>query len=301
MEIHQLQYFVAVTESGGFNRAAKRCNVAQPSLSQQIIKLEAELDSKLFDRLGRSVALTEAGKILLPKAKRILEEVQDIQNNLLKEIEEGSGHLSVGFIPTIAPFVLPETVRAFQENYQKATLSVIEGLTDDLVAKLINAEIDVGFMSLPIKHKLIQTEPLATEPLLVAVSDETSLFAKTPLSIKDLEGAPFIALNEVHCLGEQVQAYCYQHKISPDIVCHSAQLSTVKRCVESGLGISIIPKMSAVVEGPGQCTYFSITDQPPTRTIVAAWHRGRLRSFLAKAFVEDVRATCEHILGQGVY
>ena len=300
MEIHQLQYFVAVAETGGFSRAAKRCNVAQPSLSQQIIKLEHELDEKLFDRLGRSVALTEAGKLLLPKAKRILAEVQDIQHNLLKEIEEGSGHLSVGFIPTITPFVLPETLRAFKENYRNATVSVTEDLTDDLIAKLIDAEIDVGIMSLPIKHKLIETETLITEPLLVAVSEENTFLETPPASIKDLEGVPFIALNEIHCLGEQVQAYCYEHRVSPEIVCHTAQLSTVKGCVESGLGISMIPQMSAVAEGEGKCTYFSIAQHPPTRAIVAAWHRGRARSFLAKAFVENVRATCESILEKTV-
>ncbi len=293
MEIHQLQYFVAVVETGGFSRAAKRCNVAQPSLSQQIIKLEQELGEKLFDRLGRSIALTEAGQILLPKAKRVLAEVQDIQRNVLTEIEAGGGHLAVGFIPTIAPFVLPETLRLFKENYQNATLSVIEDLTDNLIEKLINAEIDVGIMSLPVRHKLVQTETLVTEPLLVAVSDENPFFERIPMSIKDLEGVPFIALNEIHCLGEQVQAYCYEHQVSPDIVCHTAQLSTVTKCVESGLGISVIPKMSAVSEGLRNCTYLSISDHPPTRTIVAAWHRGRIRSFLAKAFVEDVRVTCE--------
>ena len=246
--------------------------------------------------LGRSVALTEAGKLLLPKAKRILAEVQDIQHNLLKEIEEGGGHLSVGFIPTITPFVLPETLRAFKENYRNATVSVTEDLTDDLIAKLIDAEIDVGIMSLPIKHKLIETETLITEPLLVAVSEENAFLETPPASIKDLEGVPFIALNEIHCLGEQVQAYCFEHKVSPDIVCQTAQLSTVKGCVESGLGISMVPKMSAVAEREGKCTYFSIAKQPPTRAIVAAWHRGRARSFLAKAFVENVRATCESIL-----
>ncbi len=297
MEIHQLQYFVAVAETGGFSRAAKRCNVAQPSLSQQIIKLEQELGEKLFDRLGRSVALTEAGKVLLPKAKRILAEVQDIQRNVLREIDEGGGHLTVGFIPTIAPFVLPEALNLFKEKYQSATLSVTEDLTDDLIEKLITAEIDVGIMSLPINNKLIQTETLVTEPLLIAVSNENPFFEGTP-SIDDLEGIPFIALNEIHCLGEQVQAYCYEHKVSPDIVCHTAQLSTIKACVASGLGISLIPKMSVVSEGQGQCTYVAISDHPPTRTIVAAWHRGRIQSYLAKAFVEDVRVTCEGILAK---
>lgn len=297
MEIHQLEYFVAVAETAGFSRAAKRCNVSQPSLSQQIIKLEQELGEKLFDRLGRSVALTEAGTVLLPKAKRILAELQTIQSSALKEeIKEGSGHLSVGFIPTIAPFVLPDVLTTFQANYEEATLSVTEGLTDDLIELLIKAEIDVAVMSLPISHKLIETEVLATEPMLIAVSAEKPFFEKRPRSMRALEGVPFIALNEIHCFGEQVQAYCYEHKLALDVVCYTAQLSTIKRCVESGLGISIVPKLAAVSEQQGGCRYIAVAEQPPTRTLVAAWHNGRIRSRLADAFIEQVRATCEKLL-----
>ena len=100
MEIHQLEYFVAVVETGGFSRAAERCNVAQPSLSQQIKKLEGEIGQPLFDRLNRKVVLTEAGRMLLPRANRILGELQDIKVEMQTEIQEGYGTLKVGFIPT---------------------------------------------------------------------------------------------------------------------------------------------------------------------------------------------------------
>ena len=210
MEIHQLQYFIAVAETGGFGRAAKRCNVSQPSLSQQIIKLEGELGEKLFDRLGRSIALTETGHVLLPKAKRILAEVQGIRNDVHNEIEEGIGHLAIGIIPTIAPFILPETLKVFKLNFPNATLSIIESLTDDLIEKLVDAEIDLGIMSLPVRHKLITTETLADEPLLVIAPEHMDFNGVISLAASDLNGIPFIALDEVNCLGEQVEALLLQ-------------------------------------------------------------------------------------------
>ena len=296
MEIHQLQYFIAVAETGGFGRAAKRCNVSQPSLSQQIIKLEGELGEKLFDRLGRSIALTETGHVLLPKAKRILAEVQGIRNDVHNEIEEGIGHLAIGIIPTIAPFILPETLRRFKLNFPNATLSIIESLTDDLIEKLVDAEIDLGIMSLPVRHKLITTETLADEPLLVIAPEHMDFNGVISLAASDLNGIPFIALDEVNCLGEQVEAFCYKHTVSPEIVCRTQQLSTVKRCVESGLGISLIPKMCALAEPKGKYRYLSIDEPSPARTLAAAFHSGRIQSILSKAFIQTARTVCAQIL-----
>src|SRR5690606_7005665 len=103
MELHQLRYFVAAAEAGSMSRAAERCRVAQPSLSQQIKKLERSVGAALFDRLGRGVALTEAGRALLPRARRILVEVRDAEANLRRDLDEGRGSVSIGAIPTMAP------------------------------------------------------------------------------------------------------------------------------------------------------------------------------------------------------
>jgi len=148
MEIHQLEYFVAITETGSFSRAAQRCNVAQPSLSQQIIKLEHELGQPLFDRLGRMVVITDMGKRLLPRANAILGELQEIKVELQTELQEGYGTLNVGFIPTVAPFVLPRAIRRFSQDFPSATLEVHEGLTDELIQKIIAAELEIGITSL---------------------------------------------------------------------------------------------------------------------------------------------------------
>jgi len=225
VEIHQLEYFVAVAETGGFSRAAERCNVAQPSLSQQIMKLEGEIGHPLFDRLGRKVALTDVGRQLLPRANAILGELQNIKVEIQTEIQEGFGTLTVGFIPTVAPFVLPRVIRRFSQDFPHATLEVHEGLTNELIQKIIDAELDVGITSLPIGNKLIHTEELLSEPLLVASTQKYDVISRASIQVKELDSFPFIALSEVHCLGEQVQSFCYQQDLDLNIVCHTSQIA----------------------------------------------------------------------------
>ena len=290
MEIHQLEYFVAVAETGGFSRAADRCNVAQPSLSQQIKKLEGEIGHPLFDRLRPKVVLTDVGRMLLPRANLILGELQDIKVEMQREIEEGYGTLVVGFIPTIAPFVLPLVIRKFSHEFPNATLEVHEGLTDELIQKILTAELDVAITSLPIKNKLIQTEELLTEPLLLASSQKYDIATRASIRVKELDDFPFIALSEVHCLGEQVQSFCYQQDLELNLVCHTAQLSTVQNCIALGLGISLVPRALVVSDPSEQIVYRDISGAAPQRKIAAATHTKRHQSFLAGQFIEIVRS-----------
>ncbi|MBN1305633.1 MAG: LysR family transcriptional regulator [Anaerolineales bacterium] len=288
MEIHQLTYFVAVAETGSFTRAAEHCSVAQPSLSQQIMKLEQELGEPLFDRLPRRTVLTEAGRMLLPRARAILAELQDIKHELNLDVEEGRGVLSVGFIPTVAPFVLPRVVRRFSRDFPLATLSVHEDLTEVLVQDLADGKLDVAITSLPIHNKLIRTQELLTEPLLVASPRGHDLVNRASLHVKELNDFPFIALSEVHCLGEQVQSFCYQEDLDLQIVCHTSQLSTVQNCIAMGLGVSLVPHALAVSDTSERISYRALSDSAPQRKIAAATHAERRQSFLTGKFIEMV-------------
>jgi len=306
MELHQLAYFVAVAETGGFSRAAARCHVAQPSLSQQVQKLELELGEPLFDRMGRTVMLTEAGRALLPRARLILTEVQQIKHTLGKEIKEGYGQLVVGMIPTIAPYLLPGAIRRFSALYPKAELTVYEEVTEALVAGLVEGRLDVGIMSLPIHNKLIETAELLTEPLVLASSrahhfNQQRLAGKAWVAAKEIEGFPFIALNEIHCLGEQIQAFCYAQDLAMEIVCYTSQLATVHSCVAAGLGVSLVPLMMAAQDHTDNVIYRPVRDEVPKRKIVAATYRGRTQSHLVTQFMTIVQAEYEQLRGNWDY
>src|ERR1700761_4657752 len=107
MEIHQLRYVCAIADTGNFSRAAERCNIAQPSLSQQVLKLERDLGAKLFDRLGRSIRITEAGRAFLPHARSILDQMETARSRVANQNADIRGNVAAGVIPTIAPYLMP--------------------------------------------------------------------------------------------------------------------------------------------------------------------------------------------------
>ncbi len=274
MELHQLKYFIAVVETGSFSKAANRCFVAQPSLSQQIIKLEKEIGTKLFDRLGKKVVLTETGNALLPGAKRILNESKELKLRMSEEITGNTGALSVGIIPTIAPYILPGVLKSFKKDNPDAVIQVRENLTERLIDMLINFEIDIAIMSLPFNNKLLTYSELFEDRLVLAVPANHKFSKLKKVKLKDLDDVQFIALDEEHCFGEQVKNFCYQKTINPDVVCKTWNLSTITNCVSTEIGVSIIPLMTALTNRQ-RGTIIKELEENPTRSVVSVSYRQR--------------------------
>lgn len=289
MEIHQVRYFVAVAELGSFTRAAERCNVAQPSLSQQVRKLERSVGHRLFDRVPKGALLTEAGKALLPRARRILSEVRDAVESLRQDIDSGRGPLAVGAIPTMAPYLLPAVLRYFLRRFPECELTLREDFTERLVEAVADAELDCAVVSTPIASQLVEVEVIASEPLMLVAPRGHRMLAETPPTLADLRGEPAVVVDEIHCLGKQVQEFCTSRRMSPHIVCRSAQLTTVQDLVGLGLGISIVPAMCARADRSTKRQYQYLVDEDLRRDIAVIWQRGRSRSALARAFVGELR------------
>jgi LysR family hydrogen peroxide-inducible transcriptional activator len=299
MELHQLRYFVAVAEAGNFGRAALRCRVSQPSLSQQIIKLEARLGRKLFDRLGRRIALTDAGLALLPRAKAILADVVEAEREIVGDLDNGRGRLAIGAIPTIAPYLLPGVIRTFLAINPEADLTVSEDLTEGLIEALADAELDLALMSLPIDDSRIIYEELMVEPLLLVAPADDPIARSRSVELRDLEDRPAVVLHELHCLSSQVQSFCQAHHLNLRIVCRTTQLTTVQSLVGLGLGISIIPEMAAIADESDRRVYRPIARGEARRSIVVAWHPGRHRPKLAERFLDQLRLDCRDRMAAG--
>jgi LysR family hydrogen peroxide-inducible transcriptional activator len=292
MELHQLRYFLAVVDLGSFSRAADACHVAQPSLSQQIIKLENEIGRPLFDRLGRTVKMTEAGRALLPRARRILAEVRAVEGGIAEEIGAGGGTLSIGAIPTIAPFLLPGAVRRVSVEHPDADLIVREDITPNLVRAVLDGELDVCIMSLPVDDDRLKFEKLLTEPLLVAMSKEHRLASDSEgsrIRPTELDGEPVVILQELHCLGDQVRSLCRRRRVQPRVVCRGTQLSTLLSLVGLGMGVSVVPLMCAAAQKSPRCTYRRVADAEWQRTVVAVWHGNRELSRLARLIIQHIQ------------
>lgn len=290
MELHQLRYFVAVAETGSFSRGAAQCGIAQPSLSQQIKRLEESIGVRLFDRLGRTIALTDAGRLLLPEAQQIVRSVRVVREQIADNAEAGSGHLRVGAIPTMAPYLLPPALKRFRGARPTCGLTVREDLTPRLVDALVDCELDCAIMSTPIDHELIDVEVIDAEPLLVATSATYDLPRRAALTLADLRDKPTVVLHEMHCLGQQIQGFCAQRGVRQRIVCRGTQLMTVLELVGLGLGISLVPRMCAAADRSKARRYVPIGRNGPMREIALCWRRDRSRPVDAQAFAEALRA-----------
>jgi LysR family hydrogen peroxide-inducible transcriptional activator len=288
MELHQLQYFVKVAELGSFTRAAEQCFVSQPSLSQQIIKLEKELRQPLFERLGRKVLLTDAGRALYQQARQILGAVEEARH--LCDGASGHGKVVVGAIPTVAPYLLPPLLKQFAHDYPAAEVIVREDVTERTVEGCLAGELDVALLALPVADQMLEVEPLFEEELFLALPPGHPFVRKKRITVDDLRGEPFILLNEAHCLGEQMVSFCRSNGFQPVMRCRSAQLLTVQELVGLGQGVSLIPAMARQMDHTGDRVYRSLAPPRPTRTLAAVWHRHRVQSPLVQRFIEITRA-----------
>lgn len=285
MELHQLRYFVAVAETGSFTRAAERCFVAQPSLSQQIQKLERLVKKPLFDRLGKRVKLTEAGETLLGRARAILAQVDETSRALSEDAGPGHGTLSLGAIPTIGPYWLPPVLTRFLRRYPNVEMHLREDVTANLLAALHEGEIDLAFVALPIVDMQLESRVFCRERLLASLPRKHRLGRQKSLALTDLAVEPFILLGDMHCLTGQVTAYC-QAKFVPRIACRCVQLPTIQKLVSLGLGISLLPEMAC--KGEAGVAYKSMQTPEPTRTLGVVWHKQRYQSANVKALLELV-------------
>jgi LysR family hydrogen peroxide-inducible transcriptional activator len=288
MEFTQLKYVCAIADTGSFSRAAERCHVAQPSLSQQVLKLEEDLGAKLFDRLGRSVRLTEAGRAFLPHARSILQQMEAARSGVEDKRTDLRGSVTVGVIPTIAPYMIPQCVSEFSKKHTEAKLRIVEETTPVLVESLRNLAIDLAILSLPLKHKDFEIFPLQTEPLFAVLPRDHRRAEAQSLSMKDLRGEPFVLLRDSHCFRDISMAACTRAKVDPRVAFESGQFSSLLGMVAAGVGVSLVPEMA--VDRTANCSFIRISDAQASRTIVAAVLRGRSFNRVQQAFLDHLRS-----------
>ena len=241
----QLKYIIAVHEEKHFGRAAKVCNVSQPSLSSQIQKVEDLMDTILFDRSKKPVMTTEEGEAFVRKAKTILSHVEDLESSILKT-QDPSGVFKLGVIPTLAPYLVPLFLESFSQNFPKVKLKIYEKTTKEIISALREDSLDGGLLVTPLGDEQIIERVLFSERLYVYASAEHSLSKKKTISIKDLNNQEkFWVLHEGHCLRDQVLNLCSLTFKDTNVQFESGSLETVKELVKKGQGLTIVPELSA--------------------------------------------------------
>jgi LysR family hydrogen peroxide-inducible transcriptional activator len=290
MELHQLRYFLAVARTKNFSRAAEQCHVAQPSLSQQIMKLEDELGERLFERTKREVSLTPAGDLLRVHAERVLQEVELARDGVREFRGLVRGRVVLGVLPTVAPYFLPQRLRAFSSRFPEVEVVVHEDTTDQLAAAVLAKEVDLALVSLPVERVGLAAEEFFDEKLLVALPAGHALAKRPRLTFDDLEREAFILMKEGHCLSGQALQFCRINGFAPQISFRSAQIETVLAFVAKGWGVSVVPEMACT--RPMRGVRFR-TLAGLTRSIGIIYREARPLSHASRALVDFLRDAAE--------
>ncbi len=294
MEIQQIRYFLAVAELRNFTRAAERCHVAQPSLSQQIKKLEQELGGPLFHRMGRQILLTEQGKLLEGKAKTILLE----HENAIQQVSDSfhnSQTVSFGAIMTIAPYLVPALLSELDES-ESATLRIEENFTEALVEKVRRGRLDFAIMSSPLKEPDLLVQVLGRERFVAVMHKEHPLCNEPTVSLESLLNEPFLELSNIHCAGKQIHEICHLNSTGKNTVFLSSQIETIRRLVIAGKGVTILPQMS--IQGRDELGIREIDGLQLEREITLVQHPDRYLSKSAQALLQRLKKFTANYLKQ---
>ena len=247
MNLRDLKYIIAVAETRHFGKAADRCFVSQPTLSGQIKKLEEELGVTIFERTRRSVELTPIGEQIVDHARRMMEQADAIEQLSQAHQDPLSGPLRVGVIPTLGPYLIPLIIVPLKQRYPQLKLILNEEITDRLLQRLHNHEIDVALIATPVADTDIDTMPLFDEPFWLAHPRDHPLYTQEEITHEDLEQLDLLLLSDGHCLAKQVMVACnladrpHQGEMG-DL--QASSLETLLQLVGAGFGCTLVPALA---------------------------------------------------------
>jgi LysR family hydrogen peroxide-inducible transcriptional activator len=287
--IRQLEYLVALAATRHFGRAAKACAVTQPALSLQIRQLEELLGLRLFERSRRQVLVTPAGARVIERAREALRRIDDLLEEARMAQRPLTGRLSLGVIPTLAPYLLPRALPAVRAAYPELELLLREDQTQRIVTRLRAGELDLLLLALPIEGDDLESLPLFDEPFVLAVPAAHALArGRGPLAESALAGEPVVLLEEGHCLRAQALALCDAVGARESGRVQATSLGTLVQMIANGLGITLLPATSLDVEArAGSGIALRAFEAPvPGRSIGLVWRRGSARGAEFRALGE---------------
>jgi LysR family transcriptional regulator, transcription activator of glutamate synthase operon len=287
MELRQLRYLVALADERHFTRAAAREHIAQPALSQQIRRLEAEVGLALVERTTRRVALTDAGELLVARARRILSELDDAQAELATLAGVKGGRLSVGALHTMGPLDLSLLLASFHRDHPAVELTVREQSSEELAEMLRDDVIDLAFLSVTerIQSHGLELHHLVSEDLVAVLPPQHPLAGRDSVDLRELAGDPFFSFRPGSRLRELLDSAAAGAGFQPRIALESNESRRIRSLVSGGLGVAILPASDAA--GPGAPVAVARLANPAlTRDVTLASRAKRRHSPAAQAFRE---------------
>lgn len=283
LDTNALQAFLMVAKNGSFSLAAERLFLTQPAVSKRIAALESELDTKLFDRIGRKIALTEAGRTLLPRAQRVIIELEDSKRAVSKLSGKIEGRLSIGTSHHIGLHRLPPVLRTFTHNHADVELDLQFMDSEQACAAVVQGDLELGIVTLPLDQidKLVMVQ-VWQDPLCVVVGKNHALATTKKVSAKTLSLCPAILPARGTYTREVLERVFAPLGISLNVSLSTNYLETIKMMVNIGLGWSILP-VSMVNKKDDRI--INVTGLNFQRTLGVVYHADRTLSNAASAMI----------------
>ena len=293
INLRDLRYLVALADYKHFGKAADACFVSQPTLSAQLKKLEEALGVQLIERTQRQVRLTAIGEDLVVRARRVLREADEIVAAARQYQDPLTGRLSMGFIPTLGPYLLPYIVPVMRERWPRLQLYLFEDQTQRLLIQLREGHLDAVVLALPVETQGLETMELFTEAFVVALPKQHPLTGKAKLRPVDLDGEIVLLLEDGHCLRDQALAICDSAHAPERRDFRATSLETLRHMVGAGAGITLLPQLA--VSGPvpdhPAVAVRPFVEPPPNRTIGIAFRKETARRKAIQAVGEAIKET----------
>ncbi len=299
MTLTQLKYILAVESHGSFVKAAAVCNVAQPSLSAQIIKLEKELGVQIFERSNVVFKVTDVGQEILKQARIILSEADRIEDLCQVYKKEVRGILRLGIIPTISPYLIPHFMNQITDSFPHLKLEIHENKTENLITDLVKGLLDVAILSTPkVAPPQLMEKVLYYEPFVFFAGPQHALLKKKKISIADLKEYEPTLLDDTHCMRDQVEQVCQNKTSTESFILKSATLGTLIQVVSHQQGYTLLPMMAldGLPESLKKNQVVPFNEPIPTRKISLVY----LKSMTKRSLIDAVQSVIIEFLPKSV-
>jgi DNA-binding transcriptional LysR family regulator len=286
MEFYQLEYFLEVARQRNFTRAAARLHLAQAALSEQIRKLENELETPLFQRGRRQSTLTVAGETLREHAESLLDRVAAARRAIEAVVGLRGGRLVIGAIPSVSAGLLPAAVRAFRRRHPQVELFIVEGTSEFVAESVESGRVEIGIIQHPLPAGPLDGRLLFAEPFVVLAAANHAVARRRRVELASLAEEPFVFFKGR--ARDSALAACRAAGFEPRLACESGELETVRALVAAGLGLALLPELAARRATPA-CALIRLSGPKVERKLIVATRRGHAVSPAAAEFEELLR------------
>lgn len=304
MELRQLIYAIKIAEEHSFSRAAEQLHLAQPSLSQQILKLEKELGVRLFERDTSPLRPTYAGERFLETAHKILDLLEQLKKEMEDVADLGGGLLTIGSLPITGAHLMPLVLPVFKKKHPGVEIRLMEETTSNLELLTARGSTDISILTLPVQDPNLEWEEILEEEICLAVPVDHPLSKEKEVDLRTLKDESFILLKKGQGFRHLSVKWCEEAGFQPRVVFESTNIETVQSLVAAGMGIGFVPRMVTRQRNSEFVpVYVSITHPSPSRTLVMAYRKGRYRSKASQAFIETMKEILkeEYFLNSGYF